>query len=191
MSPIQNYYNITHLLETYERVMLLKVFVHDPFDDKRLTIKYEEAINSRNNTMANNTSNIDAGFDLYMPDIAKDFLANSRANKIDFLISSSATMICDNGKQFNTGYYIHPRSSLSKTGLRLANSTGIIDSGYRGHLIGMFDNVGDEFVCEANHRYIQICAPSLVPIVVNLVYNMDDLGPVTRRNAGGFGSTGV
>lgn len=191
MSPIDTDEIVADLLKKYERVMELRIFVHDPFDDKRLTIKYEEAINSHNTACVNNISNIDAGFDLYMPDIVKEFPSNSRANKIDFLVSTSATMICDNGKYFNTGYYIHPRSSLSKTGLRLGNATGIIDSGYRGHLIGMFDNIGGDFVSEANHRYVQICAPSLVPIVVNLVNDMNALGPVTARNAGGFGSTGA
>jgi dUTPase len=48
-------------------------------------------------------------------------------------------MVCDSGKSFSTGYYMYPRSSLSKTKLRLANSVGIIDSGYCGFLIGMFD----------------------------------------------------
>jgi dUTP pyrophosphatase len=36
----------------------------------------------------------------------------------------------------NCSYYLYPRSSIStKTPLILANSTGIIDSGYRGNLI--------------------------------------------------------
>jgi hypothetical protein len=35
-------------------------------------------------------------------------------------------------------FYLYPRSSISKTPLMLANHTGIIDSGYRGNLIGAF-----------------------------------------------------
>ena len=31
-------------------------------------------------------------------------------------------------------FYVYPRSSISKTPLRMANSVGIIDSGYRGNL---------------------------------------------------------
>ena len=34
----------------------------------------------------------------------------------------------------NIGYYLYPRSSISKTPLILANSVGIIDSGYRGNI---------------------------------------------------------
>jgi dUTPase len=39
-------------------------------------------------------------------------------------------------------------------------------------------------------RYIQICAPSLVPILVEIVDNIEDLGEETERGVGGFGSTG-
>ena len=48
-------------------------------------------------------------------------------------------MYTDTNKSFSTGFYLHPRSSISKTKLRLANSTGIIDAGYRGHIMAMFD----------------------------------------------------
>ena len=92
-------------------------------------------------------------------------------------------------KSYNTGYYIYPRSSLSKTNLRLANSTGIIDAGYRGHIIGVFDVLAETQIL--NHeRLVQICAPGLVPIVVSLVDQLEDLGEQTQRGTGGFGSTG-
>ena len=106
------------------------------------------------------------------------------------------------GKSFNTGYYMYPRSSLSKTQLRLANSTGIVDSGYRGHLIGMFDvvNIPQNKIIESNieadyfgkkyDRYLQICAPGLVPIIVEIVNSKEELGEETKRGSGGFGSTG-
>ena len=45
---------------------------------------------------------------------------------------------------------------------------------------------GDEFYLEAYQRMFQICAPGLVPIIVELV---DDLGSTTSRGEGGFGST--
>jgi dUTP pyrophosphatase len=105
---------------------------------------------------------------------------------------------------------MYPRSSLSKTKLRLANSVGIIDSGYRGNLIGMFDvvNMDDEaqtqsishqkkeeykdydFCAKVNDRLVQICAPGLVPIYVEIVNSIDELGSETERGVGGFGSTG-
>jgi dUTPase len=39
-------------------------------------------------------------------------------------------------------------------------------------------------------RYLQICAPGLVPIIVEVVNNKEDLGEETERGNGGFGSTG-
>jgi dUTP pyrophosphatase len=109
---------------------------------------------------------------------------------------------------------MYPRSSVSKTPLRLANSTGIIDSGYRGHLMGMFDVLNTQtqtktqtkrqinnnqdtdpdpdpdFVGQQFDRFLQICAPGLVPILVEVVDDIDELGEETERGAGGFGSTG-
>ena len=89
---------------------------------------------------------------------------------------------------------MHPRSSISKSKLRLANATGIIDSGYRGHLIGMFDLVNlsdnEEYVVEKLDRLLQICAPGLVPIVVEIVNTFEELGGETERGSGGFGSSG-
>jgi dUTP pyrophosphatase len=103
-------------------------------------------------------------------------------------------MITDSNKVYNTGYYMHPRSSVSKTKLRLANATGIIDSGYRGHLMGMFDLINlfgnEEYAVEKYDRLLQICAPGLVPIVVEIVNTFEELGSQTERGSGGFGSTG-
>jgi len=95
--------------------------------------------------------------------------------KVDFNISCSAKMIKQN-KTYNTGYYMDPRSSLSKTSLRLANSIGIIDSGYRGHLIGMFDEHEPFATSKADeqHRFVQICSPDLSPIVVNIVEHHEE-----------------
>ena len=91
------------------------------------------------------------------------------------------------------GYYMYPRSSTgSKTPLRLANSVGIIDSGYRGPLMAVLDNVKDEpYTITSNQRLMQICPPDLsYPLYVVLVDNVEDLG-ITNRGEAGFGSTGV
>lgn len=204
---------LNYLLGTYERVMLLKVFV----DDKEGHLKqtYVDAATQHNQKVLQNLSHIDAGFDLYCPRTADPVelyhYGDQRrffgpgwkgippVNKLDFLVCCSAVMACDNGKKFNTGYFMHPRSSLSKTKLRLANSTGIIDAGYRGHIMGMFDVVGGkdeelidcDFMGKVNDRYVQLCAPGLVPILVDVVDHLDDLGSKTLRGDGGFGSTGA
>ena len=98
-----------------------------------------------------------------------------------------------------SGYYMYPRSSISKTPLRLANSVGIIDSGYRGDLMAKVDNIngfscdsdsGDsvDYVVSQHSRLFQVCAPDLSPFAsVEIVDSLDD----TTRGAGGFGSTGV
>ena len=39
-------------------------------------------------------------------------------------------------------------------------------------------------------RLLQICAPGLVPIYVNIVDTFEELGQSTLRGDGGFGSTG-
>ena len=200
------------LLNMYDRVMVLKVFVDS--DDHRLRDMYLNAAIAHNNKLLTNPSHIDAGFDLFAPGKDDPHASESKlhffgpgwpakppVNKLDFNICCAARIHADTGKNFNTGYYMHPRSSLSKTQLRLANSTGIVDAGYRGHLIGMFDvvNIDKEiqnqdmdadYYAKVNDRLIQICAPGLIPIYVEIVDAVYELGSETERGSGGFGSTG-
>ena len=66
--------------------------------------------------------------------------------------------------------------------------------------VGRFDvaNVDDsdstdklaDYFGEEYDRYIQICAPGLAPIIVEIVDTKEDLGEKTKRGDGGFGSTG-
>ena len=93
----------------------------------------------------------------------------------------------------NVGYYLYARSSTgSKTPLRLANHVGIMDSGYRGDVMGVFDNwCKDAYNVSAGQRLLQICPPDIsYPTYVIIVNNMDDLG-TTSRGSKGFGSSGV
>jgi dUTP pyrophosphatase len=96
------------------------------------------------------------------------------------------------------GYYLYPRSSTgTKTPLRLSNSVGIIDSGYRGNIIAVFDNwlnrdPREDSICvvERYNRLVQICPPDLTdPMRVTMVEDVEALG-LTERGEGGFGSTG-
>jgi len=102
------------------------------------------------------------------------------------------------------GFYLYPRSSISKTRMRLANSVGIIDAGYRGDLIAAVDTIGLFGSTDIWHvwketlspikkydRYFQVCAPDLSPFLVHIVDSAEDLSPPTARGQGGFGSTGV
>ena len=180
----------------YEKVMILKIFVDDESNDNELKKKYIEAASVHNKKIENNLTMIDAGFDLYTPSELENktldihFRTLQIKNlKLDFKIKCSAKMYTET-KVYNTGYYMYPRSSISKTPLRLANSTGIIDAGYRGNLMSMFDLLEEYYQIKKFDRYIQICAPSLVPILVEIVDNIEDLGEETERGVGGFGSTG-
>ena len=98
--------------------------------------KYILAAENHNQKMSGNPYP-DAGFDLFLPGdcVCKE----GQPNRLNFQVKCSAKIICENGKTFATGFYMYPRSSLSKSMLRLANSVGIIDSGYRGDIMGMFD----------------------------------------------------
>lgn len=206
---------INTLLNIYDRVMVLKLYVD--VNDMNLIDRYREAANNHNNNLFNNPHHIDAGFDLFAPggpDSRDDhnydpsvlrfygpgWENQNPVNRLNLRVSCSARIFTDTGKMFNTGYYMYPRSSLSRTPLRLANSTGIIDAGYRGHLMGMFDvvnipdNLSDsreaDFFGQKYDRYLQICAPGLIPIVIEIVDSREELGGETARAGGGFGSTG-
>ena len=192
---------VDNLLKTYDKVMHLKLFIDSSSESLRQM--YTNAAINHNNKLVTQSNQIDAGFDLFSPEdlsfYGKSKEQKNPSHKLDLNICCSAQIITDTGKTYNTGYYLHPRSSNSKTQLRLANATGIIDSGYRGHLIGMFDVVNihpnqseEEPHCKVyeNDRYLQICAPGLVPIIVEIVNSKDELGIQTMRGEGGFGSTG-
>ena len=175
------------MLENYGGYMSLNIFVDQ--SGTELKQLYQNAANSHRNKLVNDPAFIDAGFDLYAVPMSMPIQAHSELLKMDFKIVCSAQMVLDSGKTYNTGYYMYPRSSLSKTSLRLANSIGIIDAGYRGHLIGAFDVRAETFIT-GHDKLVQICAPGLKPIVVTVVDEIEDLGEQTRRGDGGFGSTG-
>ncbi len=189
------------LLSTYRQFMELNIFVDS--DDEELKNLYREAA-FKHNTQYMTSEYPNAGFDLFVP---KKLTICSAQAKIDHQIKCSATIayldessgcnivegdsIMRGFSKYNTGYYMYPRSSISKTSLRLANSVGIIDSGYRGNLIAMVDYLGTtDYIVDQYNRMFQICSPNLTPIYVTIVEKLEDLGTTTGRGEGGFGSTG-
>jgi len=172
-----------------DRIMELFLFIES--SDDNLKNMYNGAATFHNAKM-HNSDFPDAGFDLFVP--TENEFISGMLHKINFSVCTSARIVCENGKIFNSGFYLHPRSSLSGTPLRLANSTGIIDSGYRGNLIGKFDfvcsNGPNNYFVNKFDKLLQIVAPGMIPIFVYIVDNKEELGLETERGAGGFGSTG-
>ena len=164
---------------------ILKIFIHD----NELRSLYETKIKDHNNKFLTSVF-MDSGFDVYVPkDSAFDRQFDTKF--IDMEIKTEM-IYCevDTDKLSTCAYTVHPRSSISKLPLMLANHTGIIDSGYRGSLIGAFRSfLPARYVVPRETRLLQICHPTLCPIYVVIV-NEDDLS-TTERGAGGFGSTGV
>lgn len=85
-------------------------------------------------------------------------------------------------------YYLYPRSSISKKGLLMANSVGIIDRTYRGELMAAVYNPSPNFIkISRGERLFQIVAPNMGHIKEAVEWkNLDE----TERGSGGFGSTG-
>ena len=185
-----NISKITKLVpKVYKNFMLLHIFIDN---DPTLKNVYLEAVEKHNQKIAEDIIYYDAGFDLFLPENSNAFM-NNCINKVDFKVKCSAMIVEQANSDWicqPTPFYTYARSSLSKTPLRLANNQGIIDTGYRGNLIGMFDCLSDTYSPEPNSRLLQICAPGLLPIYVNVVDNIEDLGASTARGEGGFGSTG-
>ena len=176
------------LLHKYNKIMYLKIFVDS--SDNELKQKYKENIYQHHLKLHKNIHHIDAGFDLLSPETKR--MTSMSVHKLDYKVICAARTREYNGNSYNTGFYMYPRSSISKSNIRLANNVGIIDAGYRGHLMGMFDVI---YVNETNvnkfDRHLQICGPGLIPIIIELVNSREELGEETARGDGGFGSTGV
>ena len=84
-------------------------------------------------------------------------------------------------------FLLMPRSSISKTPLRLSNSIGLIDGGYRGEIIAAVDNIKDiPYKVNPGQRLFQLVAMDGSPIHFRIVEELSE----TVRGSGGFGSTG-
>ena len=84
---------------------------------------------------------------------------------------------------------ILPRSSIgAKTPLRLSNSVGLIDSGYRGELGVLYDNTSDEpYTVNAGDRIAQLLVMPSYRFQAKVVDILAD----SDRGEGGFGSSGT
>ena len=139
----------------------------------------------------------DSGFDLYCP--SYKVIESNKTEAINFQIKCE--MILQHRKGFYTidgeehvPYMLVPRSSLSKSPLRMSNSIGIIDSGYRGNIMAYVDHhegfgtnkYDGPYIINKNERLFQIVLPNLEHFKVEVVDEISE----TERGEGGFGSTG-
>ena len=119
----------------------------------------------------------DAGLDLY---ILEDIYFESGETKAIKLGIS-----CES--EDGIAYYLFPRSSISRTPLRMANSIGLIDGGYRGEIMAYCDNIKhDKYSIKEGERLFQIVASNCSEISYELRDELSD----STRGSGGFGSTG-
>jgi len=119
----------------------------------------------------------DAGLDLFV--IEEQILEAGKTSIINLGIS------CETAEK--RPYFLMPRSSISKTPIRLCNSIGLIDAGYRGEIMAAVDNIKQEdYTINSGQRLFQIVAMDGSPLSFELVIKLSTTG----RGAGGFGSTG-
>lgn len=132
----------------------------------------------------------DSGFDVYCAGDTTMSVGDTAYLK--FGIDSACASKGLRGRAF----WLMPRSSISKTNFVCANSLGLIDSGYRGQLMGavkkVFGPVGEPECIKDGVRLFQIVSGSAKPWrKIFVVRNKSEFPkPDSERGSGGFGSTG-
>jgi dUTP pyrophosphatase len=168
--------------------------------DANLPVEVQSKIRAMYSSRKNHQQ--DAGIDLFLYQDCT-FRVNT-CHLIDFGIQG---VMFYNGQEIS--FQIRPRSSIFKSPLRLANSIGTIDVGYRGNLKSPFDCLqqsnfyydncqlkpkdpenylsADGSISYATGKsFVQIVACNELPIDIQFVDTLN----TTARGIGGFGSTG-
>lgn len=168
------------ILEKYGSYVLLEICVPDSL--RELYEKYAETWNTLLlDTTIDESLYVNDGFDLYVPhDIQCEQFV-----KIDFGVKIQTTRVTET-RRYPCGTKLYARSSITKTPLRLTNSVGVIDPGYRGNIMGVFDVLAPTSI-EKHSRLVQLCADA--PFFVKII-EKDDL-TLTDRGERGFGSSGI
>jgi dUTP pyrophosphatase len=115
----------------------------------------------------------DSGVDLYFPeDGVIPAMYNNKVvtSKIDFEIKCQMKL-----RDKPIAYMLVPRSSISKTGLRMSNSIGIIDRGYNKNITVAVDNFGHAYGVKQGETLFQIVSPNLAPLKVVVLDECDDI----------------
>lgn len=172
----------------YENYAVLKIWMDTEKLSPEIVAQITEYV-AAHNEATNSDPNPNSGFDLIVP-ADFSFTTPGEGKLLNHGIKCAMYYMDDD---ISCAYYLYPRSSIYKTPLMLANSVGIIDSGYRGWICSALKcfscSVENPYVVNGGTRITQLCHPSLCPILVEIVSSEEELGQ-TSRGDGGFGSTG-
>lgn len=138
-----------------------------------------------------NCSDSNAGFDLHS---ASDLTVQQTPELIPFGVTIRLIKVepmphgtCNDYLKTDSHFWLLPRSSIYKTGLMMANSTGVIDKSYRGELKAPVWSMTGKSTVHKGDRLFQIVAPDMGWIRhVRIVASLSE----TDRGADGFGSSG-
>ena len=108
--------------------MSLYVYVSNP----NLRADMENHVNNRRPT--------DSGLDLLSPEMLLDF--SNRHYGVEMRLGMHFAALDEQGNP--APFLLLPRSSMSLTPLRLSNSVGLADAGYRGELIARVDCLSND-----------------------------------------------
>jgi len=151
--------------------------INIPFWNKELVEKYKNHCSHYSG---------DVGLDVYSPE--EITINPGETEWVDMGINCEmVTGPSEHQQNTNIPFFMFPRSSISKTPLRLANGTGIFDAGYRGRVIAALDNIKDHpYTIKKGDRLVQICLPDLKKFNIRIVDKLSS----SERGESGFGSTG-
>ena len=115
---------------------------------QELVKMYKEKVKAHNSKVRD-SKYADSGFDLMIPFDYSQHENGYTENRISNMTFRAPLGVkCSMSRIDSTipllvpcGYYLYPRSSIVKTPFRLSNSVGIIDSGYRGEIMAVVDNI--------------------------------------------------
>ena len=143
--------------------------------------------------LANKHRYTDSGFDLLMPKQYLECDKNWYGVGLTVHTGIIVAALTENGNPSPS--LLLPRSSICNTPLRLCNSIGLIDMGYRGEVMAKCDFVPFEirgYVIEKGDRIFQLVQHNFMPWkYITIVDNPNDLPyAIDNRGTGGFGSTG-
>lgn len=148
--------------------------------------------------------------DAVIPSYSKEGDAGLDLTCVDINVDENLLAVCKTGLsvEIPKGYVglIFPRSSITKKGVRLANSVGVIDSGYRGEIMFKFElsplnvlktcleatnnkdaeDIPEFYSYEEGERVGQLI---IIPYPQIEFEEVDELSD-TERGSGGYGSTG-